>query len=109
MSIWILKKKLDLKLGISGERLEYFKQGAAPEKLNYVDTKFAGRLIELLKKTLGRREIYILVALTGSLILRTLLSIYLTSLNARIVKSMMQGKFSQFLKRVYFPSFSHFY
>ena len=100
VSVWFLKKKLDLKLGISGDRLKYFQQGAAPEKLNYVDTKFLNRLIQLLRVTIGKREIYVLIFLTIALVGRTFLSIYLTSLNARIVKAMMQGKFSQFLKRV---------
>lgn len=98
--IYFLKKKLDIKLAITEDRLKYFQKDVPKEKLNFVDTKFLKRLIHLLKLTMGRREVYILIALTFSLIGRTFLSIYLTSLNARIVKSLIQGKFSQFLKRV---------
>ena len=100
VSMWILKQKLELNTGISRNRLQYFQQGAAPEKLNYVDTKFLKRLLQLLGITFGKREFIIIILLTGALVGRTLLSLYLTGLNAKIVKSMMKGKFPQFFKRV---------
>ena len=98
--LWILKRRLDVSDPIPSDRLRYFQRGAPKVRLNYVDTKFLQRLVQLLKLTLGRREAYLLSSLTLALVGRTLLSIYLTSLNARIVKAMIQGKFSQFLKRV---------
>lgn len=100
VSMWALKQKLEVAPRLSHNRLQYFQQGAAPEKLNYVDTKFLGRLIQLLKVAFGKRELLIITLLTAALITRTFLSLYLTSLNSKIVKSMMQGKFSRFVKRV---------
>jgi len=100
VSMWALKQKLEMNPRIPNNRLQYFQQVAVPEKLNYVDTKFLTRLIQLLKVVFGKREFFIISLLTAALIGRTFLSLYLTSLNSKIVKSMMQGKFNRFLKRV---------
>jgi hypothetical protein len=100
VSMWVLKQKLEMNPRISNNRLQYFQQGAISEKFNYVDTKFLTRLIQLLKVAFGKRELFIIILLTAGLIGRTFLTLYLTNLNSKIVKSMMQGKFNSFLKRV---------
>jgi len=68
-----------------------------------VDMEFIRRVWQLIKigvPSLKSKEFLYMLALTGLLILRTYMSIWLADVNGRIVKSIVSRKVMDFLKRI---------
>ena len=64
---------------------------------------FLARIKELLKiavPSYKTKEFVYLVVLTGLLVVRTYLSIWLADVNGQVVKAIVNRNFSEFLKRV---------
>ena len=70
-----------------------------------MDRVFYKRIWELLKiviPSVKSMEVLDLVLLTTFLVIRTMLSIYISSVNGRIVKTIIQIDLNKFIKRVHF-------
>lgn len=68
-----------------------------------VDFKFLARLFELVKIVIPSyksKEFFCLILLSGLLLLRTVISISIASVNGKIVKAIVSKDFKSFLKRV---------
>lgn len=68
-----------------------------------MDSVFYKRIWELLKiviPSVKSMEVLDLVLLTTFLVIRTMLSIYISSVNGRIVKTIIQIDLNKFIKRI---------
>jgi hypothetical protein len=68
-----------------------------------VDKVFLARIKELVKIAIPSyktKEALYVVVLTGLLVVRTYLSIWLADVNGQVVKSIVNRNFSEFIKRV---------
>ena len=57
-------------------------------------------LIKIVVPSYNTKEAFYLVILTGLLVMRTYLSIWLADVNGQVVKAIVNRNFSEFLKRV---------
>ena len=57
-------------------------------------------LIKIVVPSYKTKEAFYLVILTGLLVMRTYLSIWLADVNGQVVKAIVNRNFSEFLKRV---------
>lgn len=85
------------------------KEASSPRKIprrqgqGNVDKVFINRILDLLKiviPSIKSMEIFDLSVLTVFLVIRTMMSIYISSLNGRIVKTIINGDFQKFIKKV---------
>jgi ATP-binding cassette subfamily D (ALD) protein 3 len=70
-----------------------------------VDKVFMQRILTLVKiviPSIKSMEVLDLTVLTVFLVVRTMMSIYISSLNGRIVKTIINGDFDRFVKKVIF-------
>lgn len=65
---------------------------------------FLNRIFDLLKiviPSIKSMEVFDLTILTIFLVIRTMMSIYISSLNGRIVKTIINGDLDKFIKKVW--------
>ena len=75
-----------------------------------MDKVFLARIKELVKIAIpsyNTKEAVYVVVLTGLLVVRTYLSIWLADVNGQVVKSIVNRNFSEFIKRVGLFKHSH--
>lgn len=68
-----------------------------------MDAVFFSRIKKLVKVVIPTwkcEEVLDLILLTGFLVLRTFLSIYIAAINGKIVKAIIQRDFAEFVRRV---------
>ncbi|CAD8074471.1 unnamed protein product [Paramecium sonneborni] len=85
------------------------KEASSPRKIprkygqGNVDKVFINRIMDLLKiviPSIKSMEIFDLSVLTVFLVIRTMMSIYISSLNGRIVKTIINGDFQKFIQKI---------